>query len=243
MREVLARSLEPFRGLEHPSIVHFHGVRETGGFWAIYDYAEGELLSEVLSSRGRLAPGEALKVALHVSDGLAELHRKGLVNGGISPDEILLSREGEVRILGAGLTQALYQLGSPYRIWLDPRWIAPEMQRGGQLTPAADVYSIGLLLQWMRESLQIVPFSPKLEEMIGVCLSPEPRARYRNAHIVKQLLAEELGREEEAAEAPEEVEEETLDWVALLLGAIALLAVVGVVILWTIVYYIYAGAL
>jgi hypothetical protein len=54
------------------------------------------------------------------------------------------------------------------------------------------------------------------------------------------LLMDELKSEPKQAEAVLE-EEEALDWVALLLGAIALLAVVGVVVLWTIVYYRYAG--
>ncbi len=246
VRKVLARNLAPFQEASHPSIAHFHGTREPEGFWALYEYAEGELLSEVLASRGRLSLKEALEVAFQVSDGLAELHRLGLVNGSLSPDEILLLRGGGVKILGAGLSQALYRLGLPYRIWLDPLWIAPEMHAGRPLTPAADVYSIGLLLQRMRETPQPQAegpsaLLPKLKEIIGVCLSPEPHDRYRNAHLVKMLLLDELKALEKEAEVPAEVEEEAFDWVALLLGAIALLAVVGVVVLWTIVYYRYAG--
>ncbi len=248
IKESLAKSLAPFREVYNPSFARFYGTHEPEGFWALYEYAEGEFLSEVLASRGKLNPKEALEIALQVSDGLAELHRLGLVNGGLSPDEILLLSGGKVKILGMGLSQAIYQLGAPYRIWLDPLWIAPEIHQGRPLAPAADVYSIGLLLQKMiagpyAATESPVLAAPGLEEIIRTSLSPEPHDRYRNAHVVKMLLLDELKAQEKAVEAPVEIEEEALDWIALLLGAIALLAVVGVVILWTIVYYRYAGVL
>lgn len=245
VRESLARSLAPFQGLSHPALARFYGTRGVEEFLALYEYCDGEFLSDVLALKGKLPLSEALEIAIKVSEALAELHRAGMVNGSLSPDEILLLRGGGLKVLGVGLSQAIYHLGAPYRIWLDPLWIAPEMHQGKPLTPAADVYSVGLILQRMLTgpyptAERIIPLSPKLEEILRICLSPNPHSRYRNAHQVQMLLTDELKASEKEQEA---VEEEMFDWVALLLGAIALLAVVGVVILWTIVYYRYAGLL
>jgi serine/threonine protein kinase len=242
VREGLAKSLAPFQALSHPCLARFYGVQGQGEFWALYEYADGEFLSELLASREKLPLKQALEVGLKVSEGLAELHRAGLVNGGLSPDEVLILPDGGVKLLGIGLPQAIYQLGVPYRIWLDPLWIAPEMHANRPLAPTSDVYSLGLLLQRMIAGRQeiLALGSSRLAEIINTCLSPEPHARYRNANQVRMLLMDELKSEPKQAEAVLE-EEEALDWVALLLGAIALLAVVGVVVLWTIVYYRYAG--
>lgn len=245
VREKLARSLAPFQGLSHPALARFYGTRGAEELLALYEYHDGEFLSDVLALKGRLPLDEALEISVKISEALAELHKAGLINGSLSPDNILLLRGGGVKVLGAGLSKALYDLGAPYKIWLDPLWTAPEMHQGRSLTPAADVYSIGLILQRMIAGPHptaevLTPISPKLEEILKICLSPEPHSRYRNAHQVQMLLLDELkAREKE----PEAVEEEVFDWVALLLGAIALLAVVGVVVLWTIVYYRYAGLL
>lgn len=244
-RAKIAGSLVPFQGLSHPALARFYGTRGEEELLALYEYCEGEFLSDTLALKGRLPLNEALEIAIKVSEALAELHRAGLVNGSLSPDEILLLRGGGVKVLGMGLSQALYSLGAPYRIWLDPLWAAPEMHRGRSLSPAADVYSIGLILQRMiagpyPAAERPTPLSPRLEEILRICLSHEPHSRYRNAHQVRMLLMDEL---KARGKEPEAVEEEMFDWVALLLGAIALLAVVGVVILWTIVYYRYAGLL
>lgn len=248
VRASLAKSLATFQGISSPYIARFYGIQGTEDLRALYEYDDGFFLSEVLASRGKLTLTEALEVGVKISEGLAVLHKAGLVTGGLSPDDILIVREGGVKILGIGLSQAIYQLGAPYRIWLDPLWIAPEMHVGRPLTPGADVYSIGLLLQKMvagpySAAERVALGSPKLEEIIKICLSTEPHSRYRNAHQVKMLLSEELRLIKEEKELKAAEEEEVFDWVALFLGAIALLAVVGVVILWTIVYYRYAGLL
>ncbi len=242
VRESLAKSLAPFQTLSHPRLARFYGVEGQGEFLALYEYADGEFLSEVLASREKLPLKQALEIGLKVSEGLAELHKAGLVNGGLSPDEILILPDGEVKLLGIGLPQAIYQLGVPYRIWLDPIWIAPEMHANRPLALTSDVYSLGLLLQKTIAGRQEMPTlaSSRLAEIIATCLSPDPHARYRNANQVRMLLLDELKSEQKQPEVALE-EEEAFDWVALLLGAIALLAVVGVVVLWTIVYYRYAG--
>jgi len=244
VRENLAESLAPFQALSHPCLARLYGVQGQGEFLALYEYADGEFLSELLASREKLPLKQALEIGLKVSEGLAELHRTGLVNGGLSPDEILILPDGGVKLLGIGLPQAIYQLGIPYRIWLDPLWIAPEMHVNRPLTLASDVYSLGLLLRKMIAGRQeiLALGSSRLAEIINTCLSPDPHARYRNANQVRMLLMDELKSEQKQPEATLELEEEeALDWVALLLGAIALLAVVGMVVLWTIVYYRYAG--
>jgi len=245
VRESLAKSLAPFKFLSHPCLASFYGAQWQGEFLPLYEYADGQFLSELLASTEKLPLKQALEIGLGVSEGLAELHKAGLVNGGLSPDEVLILPDGGVKLLGIGLPQAIYQLGVPYRIWLDPLWIAPEMHANRPLTPASDVYSLGLLLQKMIAGLEEIAAlgSSRLVNIIAACLSPDPHARYRNANQVRVLLIDELKSEQKQPEAAleEELEEEALDWVALLLGAIALLAVVGVVVLWTLVYYRYAG--
>jgi len=269
----LLRSLKAFKGITHPNLARAYALGETNGYcYIIYEDVEGFTLAEVLRREGPPPIETALDIALQICEGMNALHQAGLANGGLPLDEVILTQSQRIKILGVGLPSAIYGLGTPYRIWLDPLYLAPEQLRGAAITPAADVYSIGLILYQLlcgsypfhkNDSLrQTIPpvrafnpqVPPELEEIVQLALNPEPSLRYRNAHQLGYLLKaqlEKLGPAEavpyypaaETAEvvAGEEVEEEHIDWLALILGAIALLAVAGMVILWTIVYHRYAG--
>lgn len=275
-RTQLLQNLEAFKDLVHPNLARCYATGQLNEHCYIaYENVEGPTLTEVVRREGPLPVRTALDVAIQICEGINAIHQVGLVNGGLSPDDVILTHEGFVKILGAGLPWALYRLGASFRTWLDPLYLAPEQLRGASINPAADVYSIGLILYQLlcgsypfhkNDSLrQTIPsiqafnpqVPPELEEIVQMALAPEPSWRYRNAHQLGYLLKaqrERLGAPQAepyyppyapAQETPaeEKVEEEQIDWLALILGAIALLAVTGMVILWTIVYHRYAGLL
>jgi|GEM_PF-1181044 len=266
----LLQNLRAISGVSHPNLATIYAPGYEGGYcYIIYEEVEGQPLSEIIRREGPLPLDTALNIAVQICDGIDALHKAGITNGGVSPDDVMVTGEGLVKLLGAGVPSAIYSMGPSYRIWLDPLYLAPEQLRGGHINPATDVYAIGLIIYEMlcgtypfqkNDTLRLEPLpmrafnreiSPELEQVVKTALQPEPSLRYRNARQLSQLLKNKVAiaqriqpsllERREPLPAPEE--EEHIDWLALVLGAIALLAVAGMVILWTIVYNKYAGLL
>jgi len=264
-REQLYQNMDKAKEISHPALASVcEAGYERGYCYVLYDYAEGIALREIIRQEAPLPTFQALEIAIQLCEGLWQAHSAGLIHGNFSPEEIIITPEGAPKLLGLGIPLTLYQLGPSYHEWLNPVYLAPEQLRRERMSFATDVYIMGAILFEMlsgrfpfeegdisreeafslREINPAVP--PVLEQIIYNTLAPEPAVRYRNAHQLGEVLraqletVEELVYPEEVIEEAEEVEG-GVDWVALVLGLVALLAVLGMVILWTIVYHRYSS--
>jgi len=124
----------------------------------IIDDLPGALLSlDVQESRRRMSVPRALGICIQVLEGLHAIHNVGLVHGNIRPSSIFLCAGREpraVKLLGPGLSWTWPVLadwdGDLMKCpeWL--RWAAPEaIADPAKLTPASDIYSVGLLFYWL----------------------------------------------------------------------------------------------
>jgi len=149
-------------GLTHPRVVAIHDYGETeDGFGArtpylVMEFLHGETLAERLA-RGPLPVAEAARVCGQVAEALAAAHRAGLVHRDVKPANVFLTPDG-VKVLDFGIAWALR--GDPVRadpfVWtapVDPEepagpapYLAPEQLAGREVTPAADVYALGVIL-------------------------------------------------------------------------------------------------
>ncbi len=187
LREVRALEL-----LDHPSIVgllRYGTLRdegpESGGLYIVEELVEGTSLERVIDTEGALAPARALDIARQVLDALAVAHRHGVVHRDIKPAHILLRRDGfgheQVTLIDFGLarredgfddddedlTQAGWMLGSPL-------YMAPEPLAELPVGPAADQYSLGVVLFEMLAGH--APFRGTLETvLLGHAVDPVPR--------------------------------------------------------------------
>ena len=138
------------RTLEHPNVVRVRDAGESPqGCYLVMEYVEGRTLTQVLRERGRL-PGPLLGTILgQLVDGLEVLHARGLVHRDLKPDNLMVTREGVVKIMDLGLVHvpdvtALTRTGS---VVGTPWFLAPEQLRDARgVGPQADLFSTAVLL-------------------------------------------------------------------------------------------------
>jgi serine/threonine protein kinase len=107
--QVVARFRREIRAaaqLSHPNIVHAYDANETGGvhFFAM-DYVEGTDLAKLVKKHGPLPVARACDYARQVAVGLQHAHEKGLVHRDLKPHNLLLTKDGVVKVLDLGLAR------------------------------------------------------------------------------------------------------------------------------------------
>jgi serine/threonine protein kinase len=202
--------------LTHPNVVRVYDVGEDEGrpFIAM-EYVDGETLSELVAHRGALPPAEALGLGIQAARALAAAHEAGLVHRDVKPHNLLLRRDGTLKLGDFGV--AFGPEGT--RLTLDgtvlgtAAYLAPEQARGEEVTAAADIYGLGAVLyellagrppravsslgELSEPSSFLVPnvqeqvpgISPELAEIVMSCLAYEPEERPASAAAVARRLA------------------------------------------------------
>ena len=179
--------------LSHPNIVTVIDRGDDGGRqFIVFEHVEGENLKELVVRSGRLPVRRALELALDVAGGLAFAHDHGLVHRDVKPQNVLLSREGEVKVTDFGIARSLHvehgvtQTGT---VLGTGEYLAPEQASGKQVSPATDVYSLGVVLWELLAG--DVPFVG--ENFVAVALrhvnEPPPSLRERRPDVTPRLEA------------------------------------------------------
>jgi eukaryotic-like serine/threonine-protein kinase len=136
--------------LSHPNVVSVYdaGEQADGRPYIVMEHVDGETLADVLRKRGPLPADEAATLAAQACRGLAHAHAAGLVHRDVKPQNLLLRRDGTLKVAdfgiaraaeGTALTEAGTVLGTA-------AYLSPEQALGQEATPAADVYSLGAVL-------------------------------------------------------------------------------------------------
>ncbi|MBX3275125.1 MAG: serine/threonine protein kinase [Sandaracinaceae bacterium] len=185
--ELLARFFQEARTaatLRHPNVIDVldMGEDEDRTAFLVMELLEGENLEERLARAGRLSAEDALALLLPVIDALALAHERGIIHRDLKPENVFLSaaHDGRVvpKLLDFGIAKLLEgssvqtQTGSMLGT---PGYMAPEQMRGvGALTPAADVWSMGVIL--FRALAGRLPYAqdPNPTTMILTMLTTEP---------------------------------------------------------------------
>jgi serine/threonine-protein kinase len=200
----LLREAEAAARLAHPNIVTLFDVgRCEQGPYLVLEMLRGETLAQRLS-QGRLPLGEALRIGGEVAKGLAHAHAQGVVHRDLTPGNVYLCQDGQVKVLDLGMAHAFG------RRKLDggtPAYMAPEQARGAPEDERTDVFALGVILfqmlagerpfederalesRWPAPALE-VPLEPALGELVARMLSKEAPGRPRDAgEVLAALLA------------------------------------------------------
>ncbi len=112
----------------------------------VMEYVDGPSLAQVLD-RGPLPPGQVLDLVAQAGEALAVAHEAGLVHRDIKPQNILLSRDGLVKLTDFGIAFAAgaASLTSTGTVLGTSGYLAPERLEGGRGTAAGDVYALGVV--------------------------------------------------------------------------------------------------
>jgi eukaryotic-like serine/threonine-protein kinase len=205
-------------GLSHPNVVSVYDGGETDGLpYIVMEYVEGVTLADELARRRRLSPDEATGLAIQVCAGLEHAHVTGLVHRDVKPQNLLLRADGVLKIADFGIARAVEgtQLTEAGTVLGTAVYLSPEQASGEQVSPAADIYSLGAVMYELiagqppfssEKNLpelvlkkrtgrvpslrELVPELPEhLDEIVLRCLSPEPSARPPSAAALAQELA------------------------------------------------------
>lgn len=180
VRDRLRLSAAALRSVDHPHVIEFLDIVDgPGGVVVVLGAAEGGSLAGIIGARGVLPAGEVVTACAPVAEGLTEVHRRGLVHGDLTLDDIVFSLDGRPMVAGIGLVQA----GVPLRVGQRARPVPPEVQAGSPPGPPADVYGLVTAavvaltgyLPSARLSLPAVP--PATQALLASALDPVPNRR------------------------------------------------------------------
>jgi serine/threonine protein kinase len=130
--------------LDHPNLIKAHAL-ETPKDWlyrirrvhVLLDYVNGK----TLDTMPRIPMPHLVQVFEHIAAGLVHMHRRGVYHGDVKPNNVLLSRSGEVRIIDYGL--AWIKGENKGRVQGTPEFMAPESAKHGLVNERTDIYNFG----------------------------------------------------------------------------------------------------
>jgi serine/threonine-protein kinase len=197
--------------LNHPNIVQAYDVGKAGDYhYFVMEYVDGRTVYDDITKHKRFSEAEAIGIMVQVAEALEHAHEKGLVHRDVKPKNIMITKEGVVKLADMGLARAISDkeaaeaesgkaFGTPY-------YISPEQIRGERdIGPPADIYSLGATLYHMVTGN--VPFDAKspssvmhkhlkaalvppdhvnprlsagVSEIIEMMMAKSPRKRYQN---------------------------------------------------------------
>ena len=159
-RELL-REARAASALNHPNIVTIFDVGESEGHtYLAMEFVEGETLRARLK-RGPVPLAETLEIAQQVVAGLAAAHRHGIIHRDLKPENVMLRVDGYVKLLDFGLAKRLpgaaAEAGEPTvsvamhsgHVVGTLTYMSPEQARAQSVTPASDIFAVGILLYEM----------------------------------------------------------------------------------------------
>jgi eukaryotic-like serine/threonine-protein kinase len=198
--QLITREAKAASALNHHGIVTIHEVVPSGLSPAIVmELVEGEPLREVCGKP--LPVSEVLDIVLQIAEALAAAHAGGVIHGDIKPENIFLRPDRYVKLLDFGLarkvtTEALALGYSPVLGTL--RYMSPEQARAEPLTPASDVFSLGLVLYELLAGQHAFPATSALDTAQGILekkvasvSSLNPRVPARLDLLVQAMLVKE----------------------------------------------------
>ena len=197
--------------MSHPNIVNLLdvGVEEDGTRYLVMEYVQGKTLKRFIQESGALRPEIAAQIIIRVLAALQHAHQNGVVHRDIKPQNILIDKEGTVKVADFGIArmanaQTVNQtdesvMGSVY-------YFSPEQARGAAVDARSDIYSVGVVFYEMltgkvpftgdtpvaiaMQHLQTPPIPPAevnpsvssaLDFVVLHAMEKKPRRRYQSA--------------------------------------------------------------
>lgn len=138
--------------LSHPNIVSVYDVGKEGDiYYIVMEYIDGTTLNKYIEKKGKLEWKEAIKIAIQICLAIQHAHKNFIVHRDIKPQNIMLSKDGRVKVTDFGIARAttaatITMSGSTLG---SVRYFSPEQARGGYVDEKSDLYSLGVVMYEM----------------------------------------------------------------------------------------------
>jgi serine/threonine-protein kinase len=204
--------------LAHPHAVLVHDIVADRTWHAIVmEYVAGVSLERVLAHEGRLGEARAVRYGREIAQALAAAHAGGLLHRDVKPSNVLITQDDSVKVADFGLAKAIVDVGTSTeagRLIGSASYVSPEQAQGLALTPASDLYSLGVVLHRLvtgrlpfagaspiavavahvtapapREDALAREMSPALARIVARLLRKDPAERYASAAELAAALA------------------------------------------------------
>lgn len=186
--EQFRRERQILADLCHPSIVRLidGGQIESGRLWFAMESVFGERIDDYV--RNRCLPlYERISLFEAVCEAVAYAHSRSLIHGDIKPGNLLVDEAGRPRLLDFGIASSGDRRDDRY-LAMTPIYASPEQHAGSTVTPASDIYQLGVLLRMLMmpddEPCRTLPRKPRaivmaqLSAIAARATAEEPALRY-----------------------------------------------------------------
>ena len=147
------KEAQAIAALSHPNIVSVFdvGCSDEGEPYLIMEYVEGKTLKEIINKMGPLSLDRSLDYAHQILAGLNHAHSYDVIHRDIKPQNIMITPEGQVKIMDFGLAMNLTDTTITYdtSVFGSVYYIAPEIAQKGSGDARVDIYSTGIVLYEM----------------------------------------------------------------------------------------------
>lgn len=173
------------------------GLTDDGRPWLAMEYVDGEPIDRACREHNIDLPGR-IRLFIEVAEAVATAHRQLVVHGDIKPANVLVTANGQIKLLDFGIGRLLDEHrdnNGDAQGWkaLTPGWASPEQKRGLPPSPATDIYQLGLLLRTLIEDIPPAGRRHReLEAILARALDPDPKRRYPGADRLAAELDDSL---------------------------------------------------
>jgi serine/threonine protein kinase/Tfp pilus assembly protein PilF len=167
--ERFRNELKLARNIRHKNVCGMFDLGETeGAHFITMEYVRGEDLRGSIRRFGQLPIGKSISIAKQICEGLIEAHRLGVIHRDLKSNNIMIDKEGNVRIMDFGIARSLEAKGiTGAGVMIGtPEYMSPEQVEGKEVDQRSDIYSLGIILYEMVTGG--VPFEGDTPFIIGM---------------------------------------------------------------------------
>jgi eukaryotic-like serine/threonine-protein kinase len=204
---------------QHENIVHIYDYLAQPVHAIVMEYVDGTTLAKIIEETGALPTDVGVMIALQVANALEYAHARGLIHRDIKPGNIMVKRNGEVKLMDFGIAhmREMESLTLPGTLMGTPSYMSPEQVLGQPLDARSDIFSFGIVMYEIFTGIKPFPdeegdsssskilkgkfLSPRsiysdiprsLQRIIRKCLKMKPHKRYGSMQELSRVLGKRI---------------------------------------------------